>query len=635
MSSENLSYNLRTNPKSTEKAQERKPKPTNHKTKTQIQIQLHTDTSVGKDRLMSRDEESEMTKVGMDTDQPGEADEAKGDDHRQEVQLHKGEEREIEHHEADKGVVVIDSNIQILQLLQQLTESQNDKFNQLTESQNDKFNQLTESQNEKFKFVHDTIVKMEEKLTQKQEIFQEQIQTQITQIVNKQDDHSNQINILNEDLKKLSEETDNKLIKQSLELHDHVQSNVAYAKSSLLTELQGHTNHVMDNIRTQLENKIQTNSNGLSELNTKLHQVENQHIAKELEIVELKTQMEGLNNKLLQPNPNYSTGPIPIQVTCMGGSTFENLPTFNGRNKNPQEFLVKFEAYLRNTQIRQNQNIRFQDLLENCLQDSASRWWQMIKSEITSYEEFEKKYLDKYWNNDIQRGIKRRVETERYRTGGYLTRSEYFVERVMTLKQMTPTLEEEDIVNLLSIHFDQRIQDAIRVQNITGIDNFEKLLNREDIEERNNPPTHQSSFNNTNRKSQFERRPYPRPTHETNNQHQRSDHETNNYTPRQYQKSSYPAYNNYKERNWQSNYQRPQRNYTQRNNPQLSETYTNQHNQYPTVEQQRMCQTIQTNQPTFQPTYVYSTPAQQNVNQPNNSVSQNHNVRPSPNHPTN
>jgi len=120
------------------------------------------------------------------------------------------------------------------------------------------------------------------------------------------------------------------------------------------------------------------------------------------------------------------------------------------------------------------------------LEEQVARWWQTVKNEITDINDFEVKFLARYWNHDIQKGIKRRLELEKYRMNGRLNRSDYFIERVLTLTQMTPKLEEQDIVIILSEHFESQIQDARRVQNIQTIREFENLLNRYDIEDQNN-----------------------------------------------------------------------------------------------------------------------------------------------------
>ena len=128
---------------------------------------------------------------------------------------------------------------------------------------------------------------------------------------------------------------------------------------------------------------------------------------------------------------------------------------------------------------------KFEDVLENVLEDTASRWYQTIKNEIRDIDDFETKFLNRYWSYDIQKGLKRRIEHEKYRPKGFLNRSDYFIEKVLILSHMIPKMEESEMVIILSEHFESQIQDARRVQNIKTIREFENLLNRYDIEEKN------------------------------------------------------------------------------------------------------------------------------------------------------
>lgn len=64
---------------------------------------------------------------------------------------------------------------------------------------------------------------------------------------------------------------------------------------------------------------------------------------------------------------------------------------------------------------------------------------------------------------------------------GHLTKFEYLTERVIMLRSMTPRPTEEEIVSILTKHFDALSQNAARVQNITMIQGLGMLLQREDL----------------------------------------------------------------------------------------------------------------------------------------------------------
>lgn len=49
------------------------------------------------------------------------------------------------------------------------------------------------------------------------------------------------------------------------------------------------------------------------------------------------------------------------------------------------------------------------------------------------------------------------------------------------MKNLTPHMTEEDIVKPIARQFDENIQNAKRMQNITSIRNMERYLNSEDV----------------------------------------------------------------------------------------------------------------------------------------------------------
>lgn len=164
-----------------------------------------------------------------------------------------------------------------------------------------------------------------------------------------------------------------------------------------------------------------------------------------------------------------------------------NLPTFDGRTNNPMIFLNKLRAYVNRNERKFK--ISFTDLkeiIEGVLTGTAASWWQLNKDQVGSLQDFEEIFINKYWSKEVQRGLKQRIEYEKYRPGGKLSRTSYFIERAVLLKSMTINKpDEEEIVSILSEHFSQKIQDACAVQGIKTISAMERLLDREDNEERN------------------------------------------------------------------------------------------------------------------------------------------------------
>lgn len=326
---------------------------------------------------------------------------------------------------------------------------------------------------------------------------------------------------------------------------------------------------------------------------------------------------------------NYPMNQPNIYVTCNGNSGLvpdQTLPKFYGRAHNPHEFLNKLRKYYeRSTQKispSQNSTDFLIDIVESSLEQHAARWFYLIKNDIKTWSDFERAFEEKYWNREVQRGIKHRMENEKYRPNGNLTRAEYFVERVIVLKSLLPPMSEDEIVTSLSEHFPEIIQDARRVQNINSIREFELLLQREDLNDahtrsRNNrsenfSQPHQNdrshpSGQSSRQHNQGHLSNYPRPNINQNAYQPSNRNYQNSPHPRSYPNSSFPR--NYPQNqnndNRNSGYQQNQRNnniHQSQNNRQAQRTSSPQHRSpyrnsyndrnYPTREQHQVCSAV-------------------------------------------
>src|SRR5436190_13932404 len=178
-----------------------------------------------------------------------------------------------------------------------------------------------------------------------------------------------------------------------------------------------------------------------------------------------------------------------IIVSCAGDNYSQNVPKFNGKLTNPQGYLEKikrsyenYKKYRYGGQEDKNKEC-LHEVISDSMEKSASQWWQLNKEKVTNWLSFEQIFLEKYWNKEIQNHLKQKIELERFRPGGYLNRTDYFLERILILKAMTPPLSETDIIDILAKHYEEVIQTARRVQNLNTITSFETFLQREDMQE--------------------------------------------------------------------------------------------------------------------------------------------------------
>uniref|UniRef100_A0A1B6FER3 Retrotransposon gag domain-containing protein n=1 Tax=Cuerna arida TaxID=1464854 RepID=A0A1B6FER3_9HEMI len=284
-----------------------------------------------------------------------------------------------------------------------------------------------------------------------------------------------------------------------------------------------------------------------------------------------------------------------IYVTCTGnGNTVidNNCPKFHGRSQNPKEFLNRIRRfYERNAASRKMEDSveYLWDLIEQSLESHAAKWFELVKDSIKCWNDFEQLFIARYWSREVQRGIKQRIEVEKYRPNGKLSRAEYFVERVLILRSITPPLSEEEIVTTLAEHFSELLQDARRVQNINTVSEFELLLQREDLKDAHqrsrysNPPRSELHPNRPVNQNGYQRPPNspPRqPYRNNNNFQQRPQHQAG------YQNNNHNFRRDYGQRQETRDYHRGP-NGNNSNNYQRKEE-----RQYPSKEQARVCTTI-------------------------------------------
>ncbi|XP_046674841.1 asparagine-rich protein-like [Homalodisca vitripennis] len=308
-----------------------------------------------------------------------------------------------------------------------------------------------------------------------------------------------------------------------------------------------------------------------------IHKITEQH---SLSLKENTTQLANIHESLTQlkntpslenqNKANVNTTGIPEVIIHYEGN-YQNelnssLPKFNRKHKNPLVFLEQFEKYYETyLKRRGNKNpLSYLEMIEISLENSSASWYQIIKDDILDWEDFKRKFINQYWSQSIQRAWRKKIEFETYNEKSRLSRSEYLIDRSLILKSITPAFTETDIVNILSDNFNNRIRDSSKVQNVTILQHFIDILNKEDLEDK----TDRTKKNNDDRPNQFTNCRNQKSYQDTRNQHrnfnpniQDTYDKYNNYIPR-------PHYNNYNTRDRQSynhNQNHPQ---YQRNPPQ-------------------------------------------------------------------
>ncbi|XP_054283449.1 uncharacterized protein LOC129000511 [Macrosteles quadrilineatus] len=462
-----------------------------------------------------------------------------------------------------------------------------------------------------------------------------------------------------EEMIKLNEKLTQKIDESQDQMRQFVIDNLTQQQSISDNKNQQRQNDILSAVKTQLVMHEQNFDQKIEELSQRTRQESEQNSKANLAIIQneilpkltiqnktlesQQAEIQSLNQNLtkceqevetLKQSKTFENFQGPIKIICNGNEEKDRqIPKFNGRSGNPKEYLNKLKRYY-DRGLERNSNYDpieyLKDLLETSFEGPASRWLQLVKTDLSSWEQFSNEFEAKYWSREVQRSLRAKIESEKYRSNGTLSRSEYLTERVISLQSMSPGLTEEEIVTLMAERFDSIVQDCINVQNITTVRALERLLQREDLKEgpkktRTNNQNHNSSFNN--RPTTPNQQPH---TYHQNGRYENQrayqpkipSHHNNPYNSN-HQYRSYPNHQNYRPNHNHPTYDRNHENkpyqrdrYPPRNGDNNQRTYRN----HPTQEQAQLCAVIRQNN------YVPSAP-------PNNQSSHSYDpqTHPAPN----
>lgn len=324
-------------------------------------------------------------------------------------------------------------------------------------------------------------------------------QPEITRQVNEQTlpgNHGHNIELLIQMVQELHTNMDEKFKTLAEELNHNINLKIDQVNKAIETV----RTEVGDNY-TELLEKIETTR--LNSERAILNAVEAQLITVNTRITDVVNQVDDIQRENTNRPSSAVSQPIVIAHLSEIESYTPKIPKFDGKNNNPMMFLSKLENYLKF--IKEQRNVRGQQqpldleqIFDQALTYSANSWWQIIKHKVNNFTDFSELFTTKYWSDEIQWGIRQRMDTEQYLPSGKLNRTDYFIDRAVILQAMIPSIPEPDIVRTLSRHFGERIRNAVRVQNIKTIQEMEELLNREDTEDRNDSLRAKKPFHRNN-----------------------------------------------------------------------------------------------------------------------------------------
>lgn len=151
--------------------------------------------------------------------------------------------------------------------------------------------------------------------------------------------------------------------------------------------------------------------------------------------------------------------------------------------QSPTVFLNSLMEYVRLTRVPLDS---FKYVAGQALKGQAYEWFIYVRHRINSIQDFNRLFLERFWNDGIQMEIRRRLEFGSYAEAldPNQSRSEYVIKIWNYVKALENPPGEQIFVEFLSRHFDTQLRMAIESRGIASIDQLIDFLDA-------NPATNQ------------------------------------------------------------------------------------------------------------------------------------------------
>ena len=155
------------------------------------------------------------------------------------------------------------------------------------------------------------------------------------------------------------------------------------------------------------------------------------------------------------------------------GSSFKYiLPEFRG-DTSPIRYINQLKQYWEAVKPRDSDT---HYLMERSLAGPPGDWWQIIKDEVSCFQTFLNKFLRRYWNEQAQHELRRKLEFGTHPEGREGSRAEYAIRLYAEAKELRPSMSSNEIIQKLARHYNEEIKYAIVGRGIARIDDLVELL---------------------------------------------------------------------------------------------------------------------------------------------------------------
>ena len=165
----------------------------------------------------------------------------------------------------------------------------------------------------------------------------------------------------------------------------------------------------------------------------------------------------------------------------LGGETRNNnhssnikyvLPEFR-EDTSPIRYINELKKYWEAVEPRENET---HYLIERSLRGPPGDWQQIVKNEVRNLQTFLKKFTQRYWSEQVQHEIRRKLEFGHHKAEKVTSKAQYAISLYAEAIELNPSLTAVEIIQKLSIHFNEEVKYAIIGRGITRVEELINLL---------------------------------------------------------------------------------------------------------------------------------------------------------------
>lgn len=151
------------------------------------------------------------------------------------------------------------------------------------------------------------------------------------------------------------------------------------------------------------------------------------------------------------------------------------VPTFDtDKRDRPKKYIKELKKYI---ELSDTQVDLFLIANEG-LKTGANDWWYAVQDSIETFQQFEAKFLNRFWSTELQKKLKSQLAMGRFNREGKITRVEYAIRMSNHARDLN--MLESDAVVAIGEHFDKERANAIWGWKINKLDDLIEFLERVD-----------------------------------------------------------------------------------------------------------------------------------------------------------